>query len=148
MVSASELCFEGGVMARFLDLDDLFKGRHFDREVIILCVRRYLRFKLSFRNLVKMIEERGLSMAHTTIMRWVHHYSPEFLLQKVATNSMVDCDFAWTWNPSVKAPNDFEAEGYLAFSSRVLGSADLDPIINGISDNLSLGYRRCRRISI
>ena len=78
MVSASELCFEGGVMARFLDLDDLFKGRHFDREVIILCVRRYLRFKLSFRNLVKMIEERGLSMAHTTIMRWVHHYSPEF----------------------------------------------------------------------
>ncbi|MFD0769228.1 IS6 family transposase, partial [Bacillus sp. CGMCC 1.60114] len=30
-----------------------------------------------FRNLVEMMEERGLSMAHTTIMRWVHQYSPE-----------------------------------------------------------------------
>ena len=65
-------------MARFLDLDDLFKVRHFDREVIILCVRWYLRFKLSFRDLVEMMEERGLSMAHTTIMCWVQHYSPEF----------------------------------------------------------------------
>ena len=34
-------------MARFLDLEDLFKGRYFDHEVIILCVRWYLRFKLS-----------------------------------------------------------------------------------------------------
>ena len=33
-------------MAKFLSLEDLFKGRHFDREVIILCVRWYLRFKL------------------------------------------------------------------------------------------------------
>ena len=32
---------------------------------------------LSFRNLVEMMEERGLSMAHTTIMRWVHQYGPE-----------------------------------------------------------------------
>ena len=30
-----------------LSIDDLFKGRHFDREIIILCVRWYLRFKLS-----------------------------------------------------------------------------------------------------
>ena len=34
-----------------LSMDDLFKGRHFDREIIILCVRWYLRFKLSFRGL-------------------------------------------------------------------------------------------------
>src|ERR1700689_5670750 len=59
-------------------LDELFKGRHFDREIIVLCVRWYLRFKLSFRDLVEMMAERGLSLVHTTIMRWVHHYSPEF----------------------------------------------------------------------
>jgi transposase-like protein len=35
-------------MAGFLRLDDLFEGRHFDREVIVLCVRRCLRFKLSY----------------------------------------------------------------------------------------------------
>jgi len=56
----------------------LFEGRHFDREIIILCVRWYLRFKLSFRDLVEMMAERGLAMAHTTIMRWVHRYAPEF----------------------------------------------------------------------
>ncbi len=56
----------------------LFQGRHFDREVIILCVRWYLRFKLSFRDLVEMMAERGLSMAHTTIMRWVQYYALEF----------------------------------------------------------------------
>jgi transposase-like protein len=65
-------------MAQFLSLDELFEGRHFDREIIVLCVRWYLRFKLSFRDLVEMMAERGLSMAHTTIMRWVHHYAPEF----------------------------------------------------------------------
>jgi len=58
--------------------DDLFKGRHFDREIIILCVRWYLRFKLSFRDLVEMMAERGLFLAHTTIMRWIQHYVPEF----------------------------------------------------------------------
>ena len=61
-------------MAGFLSLDELFKGRHFDREVVVLCVRWYLRFKLSYRDLVEMMAERGLSLAHTTIMRWVHSY--------------------------------------------------------------------------
>jgi transposase-like protein len=65
-------------MTGLLGLDELFAGRHFDREIIIICVRWYLRFKLSFRDLVEMMAERGLSMAHTTIMRWVHHYAPEF----------------------------------------------------------------------
>jgi transposase-like protein len=41
-------------------------------------VRWYLRFKLSLRDLVEMMAERGLSLAHTTIMRWVRHYTPEF----------------------------------------------------------------------
>jgi transposase-like protein len=62
----------------FHHIDELFKGRHFDREVIILCIRWYLRFKLSFRDLVEMMAERGISLAHTTMMRWVQHYVPEF----------------------------------------------------------------------
>ena len=65
-------------MAGFPGLDELFEGRHFDREIIVLCVRLYLRFKHSLRDLVEMMAERGLLMAHTTIMRWVHHYVPEF----------------------------------------------------------------------
>jgi transposase-like protein len=65
-------------MGKLKSVAGLFEGRHFDREVIILCVRWYLRFKLSLRDLVEMMAERGLSMAHTTIMRWVQRYAPEF----------------------------------------------------------------------
>jgi len=56
----------------------LFKGRHFEQEIIVLCVRWYLRYKLSYRDLVEMMAERGLSVAHPTILRWVQRYAPEF----------------------------------------------------------------------
>ena len=65
-------------MGKLKRVEDLFDGRHFDRDVIILCVRWYLRFKLSLRDLVEMMAERGLSRAYTMIMRWVQHYAPEF----------------------------------------------------------------------
>ena len=65
-------------MSKLMGVKQLFEGRHFDREVIILCVRWYLRFKLSLRELVEMMAERGLSLAHTTIMRWVWRYAPGF----------------------------------------------------------------------
>jgi len=55
----------------------LFKGRHFEAEIIVLCVRWYLRFGLSFRNLEEMMAERNLSVDHVTIWRWVQRYSPE-----------------------------------------------------------------------
>src|SRR3954469_9041563 len=63
-------------MSKLKGLDELFGGRHFDREIIVLCVRWYLRFKLSYRDLVEMMAERGLSLSHTTIIRWVPHYAP------------------------------------------------------------------------
>jgi transposase-like protein len=63
---------------RLQSMDELFKGRHFEREIIVLCVRWYLRFKLSLRDLVEMMAERGLALAHTTIMRWVQRFVPEF----------------------------------------------------------------------
>jgi transposase-like protein len=56
----------------------LFKRRHFDREIIILCVRWYLTYKLSYRDLRAMMAERGIALAHTTIMRWGQRYVPEF----------------------------------------------------------------------
>lgn len=58
-------------MSKLKILEELFGGRQFDREIIILCVRWYLRYKLSLRDLVEMMAERGLSLAHTTILRWV-----------------------------------------------------------------------------
>ncbi|MBU4642336.1 IS6 family transposase [Bacillus toyonensis] len=56
---------------------NLFKWKHYQPDMILLTVRWYLRYNHSFRDLVEMMEERGLSIAHTTIMRWVHQYGPE-----------------------------------------------------------------------
>ena len=65
------------MMPRFVPIEELFKGRHFNQEIVILCVRWYLSCKLSFRDLVARMAERGIGMAHT-ILRWVQHYTPEF----------------------------------------------------------------------
>ena len=55
----------------------LFHGRHFAEEIIVLCVRWYLRFSLSYRDLEELMTERGVSVDHTTVWRWVQRYAPE-----------------------------------------------------------------------
>jgi hypothetical protein len=65
-------------MPRFVPVEELFKGRHFKREIVVLCVRWYWSFKLSYGDLVAMMGERGIGLVHTTILRWVQHYTPEF----------------------------------------------------------------------
>jgi transposase-like protein len=68
----------GGQVSKLLSVAELFKGRHFDAEIVVLCVRWYLQYKLSYRDLVAMMAERGVSLAPSTILRWVQHYAPEF----------------------------------------------------------------------
>jgi transposase-like protein len=65
-------------MAGFVQVEELFKGRHFDLEIVVLYVRGYLSFKLSYRDLVAMGTEQGIDLVHTSMLRWVQHYSPEF----------------------------------------------------------------------
>ncbi|MGH0498948.1 IS6 family transposase [Bacillus wiedmannii] len=60
-----------------MEKENVFKWRHYQPDIILLTVRWYLRYNLSFRDLVEMLEERGLSISHTTITRWVHQYGPE-----------------------------------------------------------------------
>src|SRR4051812_44905698 len=55
----------------------LFRGRHFEAEIIILCVRWCLRFGLSLRNLEELMVERNVTVDHVTIWRWVQRYAPE-----------------------------------------------------------------------
>src|SRR5262249_5651803 len=54
----------------------LFRGRHFEDVIIILCVRWYLRYSLTYRNLEEIMAERGLTVDHITIWRWVQRYAP------------------------------------------------------------------------
>ena len=56
----------------------IFKGRHFDPSIIILCVCWYITYKLSSRDICEMMAERGIVVVHTTILRWMQKYVPEF----------------------------------------------------------------------
>jgi len=66
------VCHEGGVIF-WSSL--MFKGRHFERSVILLCVRWYLAYSLSLRDVKDMMAERGIGVDHSTIHRWVVHFS-------------------------------------------------------------------------
>ena len=57
----------------------LFAKRWFADDVIVLCVRWYLRFKLSYRDLAQIMGELGVCIAPCTILRWVVRYSTEFV---------------------------------------------------------------------
>jgi putative transposase len=57
----------------------MFRGRHFDRSVILLCVRWYLAYNLSLRDLEEMMAERGIHVDHSTVHRWVAHFAPLLL---------------------------------------------------------------------
>ena len=54
----------------------IFRGRHFEPEIIITCVRWYLRFSLSLRDVEELMAERCLIVDHTTVWRWCQKYSP------------------------------------------------------------------------
>ena len=54
-----------------------FKWRHFQSDIILLNVRWYCRYSLSYRDLEEMMAERGVEVDHTTIYRWVQDYAPE-----------------------------------------------------------------------
>ena len=58
--------------------DPIYRGRRFSPETIELCVRWYITYRLSYRDLVEMMAERGIVVSHTTITRWVLHYVPEY----------------------------------------------------------------------
>jgi len=54
-----------------------FKGRHFQKDMILQSIRWYLAYSLSYRDIQELMQERGFSVDHSTINRWVIHYSPQ-----------------------------------------------------------------------
>jgi transposase, IS6 family len=70
-----------------------FKWRHFQADMILLCVRWYLRYSLSYCDLEEMMLERGLQVDHTTIYRWVQEYAPQ--LEKRCRPHLKACNDSW-----------------------------------------------------
>jgi hypothetical protein len=65
-------------MSKAIARDPIYRRRRFQPEIIELCVRWYLTYRLSYRDLVEMMAERGIVISHSTILRWVQRYVPEF----------------------------------------------------------------------
>ena len=82
-----------------------FTGFRFLREVIVLAVRWYLRYGLSYRDVEELLAERGVRVDHVTIYRWVQRFTPLLI------------DAAW---PSRHAPGDrwFVDETYVEIAGR------------------------------
>jgi len=65
-------------MTKPIARDLIYRRRMFDAHVIELCVRWYITYRLSYRDLVGIMAERGIMVAHSSILRWVTQYVPEY----------------------------------------------------------------------
>ena len=52
------------------DRGTIYVKRQLDTEIIVLCVRWHITYRLSYRDLVTIMAERGVIISHTTIMQW------------------------------------------------------------------------------
>lgn len=129
-------------------IDKVFKWRHYQAEVIVVCVRWYLRYSLSYRDLEEMMAERGLSVDHSTIARWMLAYVPA--LEKRVKAQLKPTSDSWkvdetyikvkgVWVYQYRAVDsegntlDFwlsakrDAEAAQAFFEKALGAPHTDP---------------------
>ena len=60
-----------------MSASSLCKWRHYQPNILLCWVRWYLSYPLSYRQVEELIKERGLPVDHSTVFRWVQHYSPE-----------------------------------------------------------------------
>ncbi len=65
-------------MTKPIDRDPIYRWRAFDANIIELCCRWYITYRLSYRDLTAIIAERGVAVSRTTVMRWTIRYVPEF----------------------------------------------------------------------
>src|SRR3546814_18457560 len=103
-----------------------FKWRHFQGDVILWAVRWYCRYPISYRDLEDMLAERGISVDHTTIYRWVQCQAPEmekrlrcFWRRRFAPRSRLDdssVNVLGTWSYPYRAVHHAQARSafYLA----------------------------------
>ena len=97
----------------------VFKRRRFPAEIILLCVRLYCKYGISYRDLEEMMGERGVAVDHTTVYRWTQRYAPE--LEKRSAWYRSRLSFSWRvdetyvrikgcwkfWTQSLTAPSAF-----------------------------------------
>src|ERR1700693_3795891 len=108
----------------------LFKWRQFEPEVILLAVGWYLRFSLSYRDVEELLGERGLSVDHVTVWRWVQRYAPEIERRR---------------RPHLVDPMNSSPSGTPSKIAIHLSSSDLGGTISRIS--LGKGFKNMRGLN-
>ena len=66
---------------------DPFKGHRFPRKVILLAVRWYCRFPLSYQAVSDLLAERGITSDRATVFRWVQKFGPEIAKRHTITEA-------------------------------------------------------------
>ena len=54
-----------------------FKGRHFPKDTILMAVRWYVAYPLSYRNIEELMAERNIKLDHSAVQKWGGHYAPQ-----------------------------------------------------------------------
>ncbi|GJL48771.1 hypothetical protein TUM17580_48300 [Citrobacter farmeri] len=65
-----------------------FKGRHFQRDIILWAVRWYCKYGISYRELQEMLAERGVNVDHSTIYRWVQGAADQRAQRRVGLHAL------------------------------------------------------------
>ena len=107
----------------------LFRGRHFKDVIILLCVRWYLRYSLTYRDLEEIMAERSLSIDHVSIWRWVQRYAP--LLNRRIRREMRPPNRSWRVDETY-----VKVAGRWAYLYRAVDSA---------GETIELALRKLRR---
>ena len=132
-------------MTKPIARDPIYRRRRFEAEIIELCVRWYITYRLSYRDLVAMMAERGLPVSHTTILRWVIRYVPEFeklwgrMARGVHSSWRVDETYIsvlgkwhyWNYQDSVDTLKSAALAGPVAEGLRVVSARTVWPDIDG-----------------
>ena len=99
-VEVLQLCRSGRIswadMVLAPSVAGLFKWRQFEPEMILLAVGWYLRFSLSYRDVEELLAQRGFSVDHVTVWRWVQRYAPELECACAGTSSRRTTRGGWT----------------------------------------------------
>lgn len=70
-----------------------FKGKHFLKPIILMAVRWYVAYALSYRDIEELLLERGLKIDHSTVNRWVIEYAPQLAESFKTKKKSVGCSW-------------------------------------------------------
>ena len=94
----------------------LFKRRRFPVEIILLCVRWYCKYGISYRDLAKMMEESGVAVDPSTIFRWVQRYASA-IETRVRQYQAIDQDHGGLMRPMCGSAGDGSTCSVLSINS-------------------------------